>query len=474
MIRARGYDGRACDDYGERVYPSVMDERPSKLAGLTIAPVRPHDEVRAFSAGRRPVILTGHQAGFWHAGILSKYMAAEVIAGALGGTVAHLVVDHDAGGPTMVTYPTRDLRRRSVRISAEEVPQSRPGCFSPPLSVDGLRAALANDALTPDVQRGLASIAEAIGAWSTEKSAAAKAEGASGGDSGARQAWEASKRLMLPWVARAERELYSSAFGALPAFAGMVEEMAHDARACIESYNRATARYPRARVAALQVMGGRYQLPLWRLNAQRGTREAVYHDEVAQIPMRELAPRALLLSTFARMHLCDLFIHGTGGGLYDLVTQAWLSEWRPGWRLAPGMVVSATCFVTVDTQERLIDPVEIARRVHAARRARHDPDLASNVAEGARMSGVKAAFVERIRASASAAERRSAFREMHDWIQAQREVKRAEIEGLRVEATKARESTRRASVAFDRTYPFVMVEGDTLRALRRGIEEKLG
>ena len=34
-----------------------------------------------------------------------------------------------------------------------------------------------------------------------------------------------------------------------------------------------------------------------------------------------------------RLAGCDLFIHGTGGGAYDLVTEEWLGSWM-GWTLA--------------------------------------------------------------------------------------------------------------------------------------------
>jgi hypothetical protein len=43
----------------------------------------------------KPLIMTGHQAEFWHTGILAKYLAADAAAGALGADVAWLVVDQD-------------------------------------------------------------------------------------------------------------------------------------------------------------------------------------------------------------------------------------------------------------------------------------------------------------------------------------------------------------------------------------------
>ncbi len=39
--------------------------------------------------------MTGHQSGFWHPGILSKYIAADAVASAIDGASAAVVVDHD-------------------------------------------------------------------------------------------------------------------------------------------------------------------------------------------------------------------------------------------------------------------------------------------------------------------------------------------------------------------------------------------
>ena len=40
-----------------------------------------------------------------------------------------------------------------------------------------------------------------------------------------------------------------------------------------------------------------------------------------------LMPRALLLTALVRLGMCDLFIHGTGGLIYDRVTEQWFADW---------------------------------------------------------------------------------------------------------------------------------------------------
>ena len=45
------------------------------------------------------------------------------------------------------------------------------------------------------------------------------------------------------------------------------------------------------------------------------------------------------MTGMARLAACDLFVHGTGGGIYDTITEAWFREWL-GVELAPTIAVT--------------------------------------------------------------------------------------------------------------------------------------
>src|SRR5690606_40978326 len=80
------------------------------------------------------------------------------------------------------------------------------------------------------------------------------------------------------------------------------------------------------------------ELPLWRVDREGRRHRAFLHDLEMD---GTLYPRALMMTALARLGLCDLFIHGTGGGRYDQVTERWMYEWLKV-KLAPMAVATAS------------------------------------------------------------------------------------------------------------------------------------
>ena len=54
----------------------------------------------------RPVVMSGHQAGFWHSGIAAKYFALDAARRAFGAAGAWIVVDQDTNSADEVRYPS--------------------------------------------------------------------------------------------------------------------------------------------------------------------------------------------------------------------------------------------------------------------------------------------------------------------------------------------------------------------------------
>src|SRR6185295_16354495 len=114
-------------------------------------------------------------------------------------------------------------------------------------------------------------------------------------------------------------------------FSELLDRMRADRAACTLAYNRAVARHPSAHVRPLIEEPGRTELPLWRMPDQQGRpRLPVFASDLPGLDPSRLAPRALLMTALVRLEACYLFIHGTGGGQYDRITEAWLSGWLPG------------------------------------------------------------------------------------------------------------------------------------------------
>ena len=84
-----------------------------------------------------------------------------------------------------------------------------------------------------------------------------------------------------------------------------------------------------------------------------------------------LMPRAITLTIFARLFLCDLFIHGTGGGNYDRATDMIIGEYF-GVEPPSYCVTSATVYPDLP-MDREIEP-KIRRLKEAIRTMKQHPE----------------------------------------------------------------------------------------------------
>ena len=345
-----------------------VDARREGLAGL-LETFGLHDSV--FDPGR-PVIATGHQAFFWHPGILAKDLAVARACERLGATPVHLVVDHDCHPALTLDVPVRRggvLVAEKLRLGAEDT--VRWTGARPPLTDEAIRDAIRGfrARVEGEVMVDLDALLQplpAAGRW-----------GSLADSITARQ---------FHWMrphATGFHVLRTSMLSRLPAFDALIRRMLGDAGRCVSAYNRAVAAVPEAGVAPLRVERDRVELPLWLLEEtavegaedlggsgdSRGGRGRVFADLADSTPIltREdgtpirrrhtggadaypVAPKALLLTAWVRSALCDLFVHGTGGGVYERVTERWWGEWA-GEPLAPLAVVSADVHLGLDAPQ---------------------------------------------------------------------------------------------------------------------------
>lgn len=298
----------------------------------------------------RPVVATGHQAAFWHPGILAKDLAMAVACERLGAQPVHLVVDHDTNPALTIDLPVRDgdaLRVEPLTLGHEDLTLTTGQ--RPPLEPDAVAEAIhrLREQLDGDILGDLSRLLEPPQGGGTSESLA-----------------DSITRRQLGWMRPYTGGVFvlrTARLARLAAFEALVERMLHDARRCVAAYNRAVAAVPEAGVAPLVVERDRVELPLWWIArvADGGGRHPVFADLADTTPIltradgtpimrtshggidhEPLAPKALTLTAFMRSALCDLFIHGTGGGVYERVTERWWAEWV-GSPLAPLAVVSA-------------------------------------------------------------------------------------------------------------------------------------
>lgn len=348
---------------------------------------------------RAPVVLTGHQAEFFHAGVLAKTFAAHALARAAGGTAVFLTVDSDQPKTAQLPVPQitpGGLRRIAVTIPGVEPRQ--PFELQPPVPREHWLQFFTQAAgLLPHYRESL--LRPLAEAW---------LEGPDPPDYC--DAWDRG-RVAAEQVLGIEgvRTLRVSALAATPEFRCFAAALVRDSAAVAAHYNAAQAAY-RARyrvrtlgrpVPPLTVDGELREVPLWVTRAGVGRRRLFVRDHgdtlelwadrtslgrVARAALASAAaqdapwppeaegwglrPRALTLSGFARLLLADLFIHGIGGARYDEITDEFLRAWL-GAPPAPLACVSATLLLPLPRAEAGAAALRAAR--HASRDLRWNP-----------------------------------------------------------------------------------------------------
>lgn len=396
----------------------------------------------------RPVIMSGHQCEFWHAGILAKRFAIEQFAP--DAEAAWVEVDQDSGSPWVIPYPgpgpsrgTWILKPPGGKAPPEDTPTGAMPPIAAPASID-LSPAPGIDA----VHVGVHAIAASLGSHADAPTLA-------------QQISRATDDL-LAWAGPGPRRVFATSLHRTSLFGVMVDAMARDSRACVERLNSAAALHPKARVRPLVLEGDRIELPLWRVQPGQ-PRRPVFAHELTAIPREHLAPKALAMTALLRAGACDLFVHGLGGERYDRITEAWMQTWL-GWRLAPTVVATATLTLPFD-QTDVPDPKRIARARWEAWHALNDPAMLGDQSAAAR----KRALAELASAKGDRAEKRARFREMRGVVEESRARGGAALAALSERAQLLAAQRGRAEIVFDRTWAFPLHPRASLESLRDSV-----
>lgn len=418
-------------------------------AALARAGGSPDDRRVMGLAPDRPVVMSGHQPVLWHAGILAKLLAIAELGRATGSATAWIIADMDEVDPTTVRVPQgrgQDAAARTVRILQGDPPA--PGV--PSAALEPRRPAPADPALP--------GLAQLLGA-------------------------HADERTLALQVGRAVIDLACERFGldapvvitcsqlvATDAWRTLLDAMQRDPAGCVAAFNRAAAAHPEARVRPLVAEGGRLELPLWRVRPNQA-RLPVFADELVAVPEGELRPRALAMTAILRSALCDLFVHGTGGGLYDRVTEGWLGGWdgAPAWSLAPSAVATADAYADLGLgADDLPDPTRARWLAH---HARHDPAIVGD-ATGARTKADIVALIADVRREGG--DPAPAFARLQAFLREHRERHARALGELDARSDRARRLGAVRDLALDRTWPWPVLPSDTLDALHARVRERLG
>ena len=384
----------------------------ARVFGRDLAAWRAESRAALGLPADRFIVLTGHQAGIWHAGIAEKFVAGARLAAERGGVLVHVVVDHDLNDAALVAFPAL-VGGKLARLALERSPRGAgPNALRKPVRT--MRPERAHE-VPAEIEPALAAIERAIAA---ER----------GRENLAMQMAHAANALLAP-RARVDHTVAANAIAALP----FAEAMRAHFAPMREAYNAAVRG---ERIAPLAP----HELPFWKLDRATMSRSALMEGDAADL----VAPRALTLTAIARLVLCDEFIHGTGGGRYDLAMERWITaafgdDARAA--LAPMSVVTATKLAPL---ERFVPAFDEAATPEALRVLEQDPFND----DGATKRTLRDAI------TGTRAEKRSAYLAMRRAIVEARAARAAELASMRTRIAANRDAIAAHALANDRTWPF--------------------
>lgn len=357
------------------------------IGGRSLADWR--GELRSALNLAEPVIVTGHQVEFFHAGVLAKVIAADALSKFTGGSALFAAVDSDT------PKSTRLAATRIAHGAAQRVDVVIPG-VEPDIAMEA-QAGLPREQWIEFFAR--------VADFTVDFESSALRSFADGWLGGT-----AERIAIAPAMARGHEAVQTalgivatphvaiSRFCETPAFEAFVAHIATHAERFAATYNAAQARY-RARhhvrttqrpVPPLTIGDQRVELPFW-LNDVAGRRQRLFVDRAGQyaidgesprlMPVQPLSyakkgdahrvrPRALSLTLFLRLFVADVFIHGIGGAKYDEITDEIAREFF-GVEAAPMACVSAT--LSLHGGEAWVTKDDIASSRRVLRDLRHNP-----------------------------------------------------------------------------------------------------
>jgi len=296
----------------------------------------------------RPLLINGHQTELFHAGVWVKNALIDAAAKALGGASLHLAVDTDQPKHLQLRWP-------GISMPLTDDPSAGSKAWSGLLSTPtpGHRAAI--DAALAAAQKNwsfVPMLGEFLGKlWQSASQDQSPNRPLTGALVDAQQAMDESLGLF-------NRAALASPLWEARPYLAYAHHLLADAPRMAAVYNGALAEYRRQTgkqsttrpMPDLHVAHDRIEVPFWlddlasgqraracvradgrhwalkikddqfSLEANRGPDGAAALHAFLSGHGARLAPRALTLTLFVRLLICDQFVHGIGGARYDQIT----------------------------------------------------------------------------------------------------------------------------------------------------------
>lgn len=285
----------------------------------------------------KPVVATGHQAIFFHPGILAKETMAADIAALSGANALTIVLDNDPS-ELFFTYPVFRPDTAPYRGGEARVEEIRVEKLSVSLGRSFMGRKLINRAQGELWEKMASTMPNHLKGRLSQKTLEQ-----------VEASFDTCLRLRESYGDLADyithcrlQDPPMQKYNIIPvkvsfltktrAWAMFCETIIRNHEKFRREYNGALESYRRERHVknhaqpAPNLMDG--EIPFWSYYEETGGREKTFYGESLKgtrgdkggVGERILLPRAVTLSLFLRLFLSDLFIHGMGGQKYDIVT----------------------------------------------------------------------------------------------------------------------------------------------------------
>ncbi len=415
------------------------------------------------------IVATGHQASWWHAGILAKYFATQSFANAIrADAIVELTVDQDANDPSTVQYPDTDTDEIYHNNSCHLYPHAKKGI---PLALQSASSVLP-DASAPEIVQSISNALNDayLGATQNRAQQITSANAILRHISYDNLPCNTMRSIDKDDLSQTSRlALFATQLTQTDLWKSLLQYIVQDPIQAVQTYNRAVSLYPDAGMQTLRLgtnQSDDIELPLWAVSQSSQLRQpATLQDLTSNDPEIMLWPRAILMTAMMRLAVCDLFVHGLGGGVYDKVAEQWFQDWL-GVMLSPMTVVSATMLLDLE-----LAPTTSEQAAHARWWVHHfKSNLDRYIPDAASYGATKLMLLNTIaNAPRKSAKRATAYHKLRALQDTLVHKYRSEIADISIKAHIAAIAVQSNQVLSDRTWAFPFHAASDLHFLQRQI-----
>jgi hypothetical protein len=362
-----------------------------ELVAAAFAYTQQYRDVGEMPDPAAPILMAGHQPELFHAGVWFKSFLLSSLAEESRSIAINLIVDNDTVDNPAIRVPTGSRQSPHVETvvldtAADEMPYEQRGIID--VALFDSFAQRVSEALGPWISDPLM-----IELW--QYATDARRETSNLGQTIARARHVLEEKLGLRTL-----EVPLSVVAAQPSFRAFAlarlwnaDHLQRDYNGVLQEYRQVNHIRSRAHPVPDLAMDGEWcETPFWIWTNEQPLRKRLFtrhfarslqlsdrhsltlelpEDEDAQLEVWtqweqggiKIRPRALMTTMYARLFLCDLFIHGIGGAKYDEVTDAII---RRSMKIEPPHYLTATATVQLPLDFPRTSAAELQAAQHEA------------------------------------------------------------------------------------------------------------